>query len=139
MIQGHTNSRRLNNDLHPLLNQVTESKFWLSSCITWFTFQHILDKLLSGTPLVMNPTCQWGKTNPPLKGQADTFIHMTVLFQYPLGLGLGQYPHTAYSLNQASTEGDRLTQHNLVKALSVRHESGVFTQSVNWRFQVELH
>lgn len=89
MIQGHTNSRSLNDDLHALLNSVTESKFWVSSCISWFTFQYIRNKLLCGTPLVVNPTCRWAKTHSPLKGQADSSIHFTVLFQHPLGLGLG--------------------------------------------------
>jgi len=45
--------------------------------------------MLYGTSLVMDPTCHWGKTHSPLKGQADSSIHITVLFQYPLGLGLG--------------------------------------------------
>lgn len=60
-----------------------------------------------------------GKTHSPLKAQPDNSIHFRVLFQYPLGKGWGliQYPHTAYSLNKASREGDMLIQQNLVEVL----------------------
>lgn len=134
MIQGHTNSRRLNNDLHALVSLVTEIKFWLSSCIPWFTFQYILGKLLCGTPL---GTCQWGKTQSTPKGQAENSIPITVLFQYPLGLGWDwlQVPSHCLMSKKASPERDVLTYWNLVKVLSVTDGSRAFIQSINWRFQ----